>query len=98
MKQLCAVFAVITLAGCMPDQAKDVAVCRSEADRFYQGYYAVDVENPRSQYIIGCMTNKGYDFTILPLDCNSQRPLAAQPACYRRNNWLAWIVDQFGLH
>jgi hypothetical protein len=86
---------VISLGGCLPDQAKDVAACQTEADRFYQGYNAVDVDNPRSHYIIACMAAKGYDFTILPADCDSRHPLPIQPACYAPNSWLAWIIDQF---
>jgi hypothetical protein len=87
--------AAIVLAGCSPDRARDLAACRAEADHFYQGYQAVDVDNPRSQYIIGCMATKGYNFDILPADCDSRHPLPVQPACYTSNSWLAWIVDQF---
>jgi hypothetical protein len=86
---------VITLGGCFPDQAKDVAACRTEADHFYQGYNAADVDNPRSQYIIGCMATKGYDFTIAPEDCDSRHPLPTQPACYTPSGWLAWINNKF---
>ena len=79
----------------MPDRAKDVAACQIEAERFYQTYHAINPDDPSSQYIIGCMATKGYDFTILPVDCNSQHPLPTQPACYAPNSWLVWIVDQF---
>jgi hypothetical protein len=86
---------VITLGGCLPDQAKDMSACRTDADRFYQGYHAADVDNPRSQYIIGCMAAKGYDFTIASEECDSRHPLPTQPACYTSSSWLAWIIDQF---
>jgi len=86
---------LITLGGCLPDQAKDMAACRTDADRFYQGYRAADVDNPRSQYIIGCMAAKGYDFTIAPADCDSRHPLPTQPACYTPSSWLAWMSNQF---
>ena len=85
----------IVLGGCLPDQAKDVATCQTEADRFYQSYRAVDVDDPRSHYIIACMAAKGYDFIISPADCNSQHPLASQAACYAPNSWLAVFIDQF---
>ena len=93
MKSAVWLFLAITLGGCLPDQAKDLAVCRIEADRFYQGYRAVEVDDPRSQYIIACMAAKGYDFTISPTACSSQRPLPTQSTCYAPSNWLAWIID-----
>ena len=81
------------LAGCLPDEVREnnVAACRIEADRFYQGVNAVDVNNPRSQYIVECMAAKGYDFDISPADCDSRHPLASQPACYAPQRWMAWI-------
>jgi hypothetical protein len=85
----------MTLGGCLPDRSKDVAACQTEAERFYQTYHAVNPDDPSSQYIIGCMAAKGYDFTILPVDCNSQHPLPTQSACYAPNSWLDWIIDQF---
>lgn len=95
MKRVFVLLAFTTLGGCLPERAKDVAICRIEADRFYEGYRAVDVESPRSEFIIGCMANKGYNFTIMSADCNSQRPLATQPTCYASNSWLSWIIDRF---
>jgi hypothetical protein len=95
MKRFFVLLAVIILGGCLPDRVKDIASCRSEADRFYEGYRTVDVDSPRSEFIIGCMANKGYNFTIMPADCNSQRPLATQAACYASNNWVFWIIDYF---
>jgi hypothetical protein len=85
----------ISLGGCLPEQAKNVTTCRTEADRFYQGYQSADVDNPRSRYIIACMASKGYDFDVSPADCDSRRPLPTQPACYKPNSWPAWITDQF---
>jgi len=86
---------VIILGGCFPDQAKDVAACQTEANRFFQTYKAVDPDDPSSQYIIACMATKGYDFTISPADCDSRHPLPTQPECYAPNSWLNWIIDQF---
>ena len=94
MKRQVVLFAAIILGGCMPDQTKDVAACRTEADRFYQGYLAAGVDNPRSQYIIGCMTAKGYDFTIAHADCDSRHSLPTQAACYTPSSWLAWMSNQ----
>jgi hypothetical protein len=95
MRREVALLMVITLGGCLPDQAKDVAACQTEANRFYQTYKAVDPDDPSSQYIISCMAAKGYDFSISPADCDSRHPLPTQPACYAANSWLDWIIDQF---
>jgi hypothetical protein len=95
MRREVALLMLISLAGCLPDQAKDMAACRTEADRFYQTYKAIDPEDPSSQYIIACMAAKGYNFTILPADCDSQYPLPTQATCYAPNNGPDWIIDQF---
>ena len=84
----------ISLGGCLPNQGKAMEVCRSEAERFYHMYNAVNPDDPSSQYIMGCMASKGYHFTILPADCDSRYPLATQSTCYEPNNWLGWIVDR----
>ena len=60
MRREVVLLVVIALGGCLPDQAKDVAACRTEADRFYPTYEAVDPNNPSSQFIIACMATKGY--------------------------------------
>lgn len=90
--------AALAVAGCLPDQAKDLTACRIQADRFYQGYDDVDVNNPRSRYMIACMAAKGYDFNFSPADCDSRHPLAIQPTCYAPNSWPAWLIDQFHAH
>ena len=95
MRREVALLMLISLAGCLPDQAKDMAACRTEADRFYQTDKAVDPEDPSSQYIIACMAAKGYNFTILPADCDSQYPLPTQPTCYSPDSGSDWIIDQF---
>jgi hypothetical protein len=98
MRREVILFMAFALGGCLPDQVKasDVAACKIEADRFYQN--GVDVNNPRSQYIIECMAVKGYDFEISPTDCDSRRPLANQPACYASQSWMVWIADQLRAH
>lgn len=80
------ILAAVALSGCARDQAKDIASCQVEADRFYQGYQANDVGNPRSKYIIACMDAKGYDFDFSPVECDSQHPMAIQPTCYVSKN------------
>jgi hypothetical protein len=95
MRRAIVLLGVILLGGCLPDQAKDVEACRAEALRFYQMPPHVDPTDPGSRYIIGCMAAKGYDFSVLPADCDSRHPLSTQPACYTANGWLAGIVDQF---
>ena len=91
-------FVAFAVTGCMPDKAQDVANCRIEADRFYQGYNAADVDNPRNRYIISCMATKGYNFDVSPAACDSRHSLPAQPTCYTPSNWLVWILGQFRSH
>jgi hypothetical protein len=100
MKRLVILLMVFALGGCLPGQvkAKDVAACRIEADRFYQGFNDIEVNNPRSQYIIECMAAKGYDFEISPADCDGKRPLVTQSACYARHSWMAWVADRLRGH
>ena len=86
------------VAGCSPDQARDVAACGVEADRFYQGYNTADVNNPRGQYVIACMAEKGYDFDVSPANCDSRRSLVMQPTCYVARGWMAWITDRSRAH
>jgi len=87
--------ATITLGGCLPDQAKNLAACQAESDRFYRTYQGGDMDNPRSQFIIACMAAKGYEFTIVPKDCDSHHSLPNQPACYILSGWPAWAIDRF---
>ena len=89
-----ALLAAITLAGCSPDKATEMAVCQNEADRFFQGRQAADMDDPRSRYIIECMATKGYDFDVYPAACTDRHPFPTQPACFVRSNWLARIFDQ----
>ena len=98
MRRAFVLLLVFGLGGCLPDQANDIAACQAEADHFYNGYRAVDVDNPRSQYIIGCMAAKGYNFTIEPENCSSQHPLPTQPACYTPSSWIDWVIDKFRSH
>ena len=95
MKKIVILLVAMTLGGCLPDRAKDMAACQVEAERFYQTYLAVNADDPSSQYIIGCMAAKGYEFTISPAACNSARPLSTQPACYAASSWPDWAIDQF---
>jgi hypothetical protein len=95
MNRIVVLLMAITLGGCLPDQDKDLAACQSEADRFYQGYNAVDPDDPRSQYIIECMATRGYEFDVLPAGCDSSRPFPNQPACYTPNRRFSWIIDRF---
>jgi hypothetical protein len=95
MKKVIILLAALALGGCSRDRAKDMAACQVEAERFYQTYRAVNSDDPSSQYIIGCMAAKGYDFTISPAACNSEHPLPTQPACYAARSWPDWVIDQF---
>ena len=98
MRRELVLLAAISLGGCLPDQAKDVATCRMEADRFYQAYNAIDADNPRSRYLIACMAAKGYDFDVSLADCDSRHALPTQATCYKSNSWLGWTVDKFHAH
>jgi hypothetical protein len=93
MRRGAALLMLIGLGGCLPDQAKDVTACRTEAERFYHTYEAVEPDDPASQYIIACMAHKGYDFSATSTHCNSRTPLPTQPTCYESNSWLGWIID-----
>ena len=95
MRRAAVLLVVLTLAGCQPDRAKDMAACQSEASRFYKTYHAISPDDPSSRYIIGCMAAKGYDFTISPAACSGKHPLPTQAACYTPSNWLFWIIDRF---
>jgi hypothetical protein len=86
---------LIIVGGCSRQPTLDVAACRTEADRFYQAYNAVDADSPRGRYIIACMAAKRYDFDVGQADCDSRHPLPTQPTCYARNGWLDWIIDRF---
>jgi hypothetical protein len=86
---------VITLAGCFPDQVRDMADCKSQVIRFYPGYIAANLDDPGTRYIIGCMVAKGYDFDVTAANCNSRDPLPTQPACYAPQKWLPWAIDRF---
>jgi hypothetical protein len=91
-----ALLAAISLVGCSPNKATDMAACQTEANRFYQGRQATDMDDPRSRYIIECMATKGYDFDVYPAACNDLHPFPTQPACFVRSNWLARVIDHYG--
>lgn len=86
--------ALLTLGGCLADRDKDLMACRIDANRFFRSYIADDPDNVKSQFIIGCMTAKGYDFTVTPADCDNRYPFPTQATCYVPNNWLDWMVDE----
>lgn len=83
------------LTACSSEKVADLTTCGTEADRFFQGYRADDVNNPRSQYIIECMAAKGYEFDISSTSCDSRHSLPTQSACYVSAGWLARIINQF---
>jgi hypothetical protein len=91
----CGLVLALSLGGCMGEQAKEMFVCQSQASRFFPTYHAVDINAPSSQYIIQCMATKGYDFTIVPSDCDSKHPLPVQAACYTPHNWFAGLLDRY---
>lgn len=82
------------LSGCQPDQSKVMAVCEAEAARFFPIYRTADPASISSQYIIECMADKGYEFTVAPADCDSRHALPTQAACYEPQNWFAALIDR----
>jgi len=98
MRQAILLVALIGLGGCLPDRDKTLIDCQKDADRFFQGSQADDPENPRSQYIIGCMAANGYDFNVEPKHCDSRFAFPIQTACYTSKNWLDRIIGQFRQH
>jgi hypothetical protein len=92
MRRAAVLLVAMTLAGCLPNRAKDMAACQTEASRFYETYHAVNPDDPSSRYIIGCMAAKGYDFTIAPAECSGEHPLPTQATCYTPSGWLDWII------
>jgi hypothetical protein len=55
MRRKIALVITITLGGCLPDQAKNVAACKLQVMRFYPGYIAANPDDPGTRFIIGCM-------------------------------------------
>jgi hypothetical protein len=87
----------INLLGCSQEKTISLAECQREADRFYQGYQTDDPSNPRSKYIIECMTSKGYDFDISSNKCDSRRALPTQSTCYASENWGVRKLETLGI-
>lgn len=94
MRREAVLLMLFTLGGCLPDKAKDLAACRQDADRFYQSYKSADPDDPKSQYVIECMADKNYDFSVSPADCDSRHSFPSQPACYVPHGWLDWSIDR----
>ena len=94
IKRVVALLLAINLVSCSPNKATDMAACQKEADRFFQGRPEVDMDDPRSRYIIECMASKGYDFDVYPAACTDRHPFPTQPACFVPSNWLARMFDQ----
>ena len=94
MRLVALILIAAVITGCSPEKRNDVSLCQKDGDRFYQGYQAGDVDNPRSRYIISCMAAKGYEFDISPADCDSKRPLATQSTCYVSSSWAARSLDR----
>ena len=75
-----------------------VEACRVEAERFYAMYKVGNPADPSSQFVIACMSAKGYDFTISPTDCDSRYPLVTQGGCYEPISWIDWVREVVGWH
>ena len=94
MKRKAILLLALALAGCLPDQGKDVAACEAESRRFFPTFRTADPDDPASRYIVECMAAKGYEFDVDQADCNSAHVLSTQGACYVPQNWLAQVYDQ----
>jgi len=84
----------LILCGCLPDQDKDIADCEAQAARFFPVTKTLDASAPGSRYIIECMAAKGYEFSVVPADCDGQQPLSTQAACYVPDHWLAGFYER----
>ena len=84
---------MMALISCSQERENVLTACEVQADRFYQRYQSASSDDPRSQYIIGCMATKHYRFDISSPSCVSHRPFASQFACYAPVDWFAWIID-----
>jgi hypothetical protein len=96
MRRAIIVLAALTLSGCLPERAKDMAECQKEASRFYESYRATDPNNPAGRFLIGCMATKGYEYSIVAAACSNDHPFPNQPGCYVSRTWSGWIAEQFG--
>lgn len=94
MRVIVLILLMIVAEGCSPGKQNDLHACRMDADRFYQGYQADDVDNPRSRYIISCMAAKGYEFDISSVDCDSKHSLPTQSTCYVSAGWAGRILER----
>ena len=86
---------LLALANCSSGKGQDLAACRTDADRFFQGYRDDDAANPRGRYIVACMAAKGYEFDVSPTNCDSGRALLTQQACYVSSSWITRLFDLF---
>src|SRR3974377_903415 len=98
MKREFVLLGSLALAACLPARAKDLRACQTEADQFYQTYQAIDADDPRSRYIIGCMAAKGYDLDVSPVESDGNHRLVTQSACYTPESRIARFIDQFRIH
>ena len=95
MRYAIVILVAAVVAGCMPDQSKDLAACKIEVMRFYPLYVASRLEDPGTRYIIGCMAEHGYDLEVSAKDCDSRHPLPTQATCYAPRDWLAGLLNRF---
>ena len=92
--RLATVIATVLVAACQPNRSDTLGACQLDADRFYRTASASVLESPRTKYVIGCMAAHGYRFDFLLKQCDSSRPLTAQPACYSSLNssWFSQLL------
>ena len=71
----------------VPDKASDIKICESETLRFYS-------VGSGERFMKECMLAKGYEFDVMPEDCESGTRMVMQPACYTPNAFGAKVLDR----
>ena len=71
----------------VPDKASDTRICEAETLRFYS-------VGSGERFMLECMNAKGYEFDVMPEDCESRTRMVMQPACYTPNTLGAKLLDR----
>jgi hypothetical protein len=76
------------LSGCFDDQERVLSQCELAGRR---AFAHEDLETgPRlEEYIVGCMRNAGYDWSLLPGRCAPKYQTVVNPYCYEPQGWMA---------
>jgi hypothetical protein len=78
------------MLGCSPNKAQDTTACEMQTLRFYAAGSGDD-------FMIQCMAAKGYEFDVLPEECDNRTRMVMQSACYKRLSWTVKFGEALGL-